>query len=50
VAGLGGKDNRSGDYEYYIREMIRANDPKAIGPFINAMIEIELTQTGNKAE
>jgi unsaturated rhamnogalacturonyl hydrolase len=42
VAGLGGKDNRSGDYNYYINELIRANDPKAIGPFINAMIEIEL--------
>lgn len=41
VAGLGGKDNRSGDYEYYINEMIRSNDPKAIGPFINSMIEIE---------
>ncbi|MDL2304392.1 glycoside hydrolase family 88 protein [Bacteroides sp. OttesenSCG-928-D19] len=41
VAGLGGKDNRSGDYNYYINELIRSNDPKAIGPFINAMIEIE---------
>ncbi|MDR2914669.1 MAG: glycoside hydrolase family 88 protein [Tannerella sp.] len=41
VAGLGGSNNRSGDYEYYINEMIRSNDPKAIGPFINAMIEIE---------
>lgn len=40
VAGLGGKDNRSGDYDYYINELIRSNDPKAIGPFINAMIEI----------
>jgi unsaturated rhamnogalacturonyl hydrolase len=42
VAGLGGKTNRSGDYDYYINELIRANDPKAVGPFINAMIEIEL--------
>lgn len=39
VAGLGGKDNRSGDYNYYINETIRANDPKAVGPFINAVIE-----------
>ncbi len=41
VAGLGGKDNRSGDYEYYINEQIRSNDPKAIGPFIMAVLERE---------
>jgi pectinesterase len=41
VAGLGGKNNRSGDYEYYINELIRDNDPKAIGPFINACLERE---------
>lgn len=41
VAGLGGKDNRSGDYDYYINEQIRANDPKAIGPFIMAALERE---------
>ena len=41
VAGLGGRDNRSGDYEYYLSETIRSNDPKAVGPFINAMVEIE---------
>lgn len=39
VAGLGGKENRSGDYEYYINEMIRSNDPKAVGPFIMAVLE-----------
>lgn len=39
VAGLGGKDNRSGDYEYYIHEQIRSNDPKVIGPFIMAVLE-----------
>jgi len=44
VAGLGGKDNRSGDYDYYINEMIRANDPKAIGPFIMAVLERELVR------
>lgn len=42
VAGLGGKDNRSGDYNYYINELIRANDPKAVGPFIMAMLERSL--------
>jgi glycoside hydrolase family 15 len=41
VAGLGGKENRSGDYEYYINEKIRANDPKAVGPFIMAILEME---------
>lgn len=44
VAGLGGKENRSGDYEYYINETIRANDPKAVGPFIMAVLERELVQ------
>ena len=41
VAGLGGKENRSGTYDYYIHERIRANDPKGIGPLIWASIEYE---------
>ncbi len=41
VAGLGGKGMRSGTFEYYINETIRDNDPKAIGPFINACLERE---------
>ena len=42
VAGLGGDNNyRSGDYDYYIHETVRANDPKAIGPFILAELERE---------
>ena len=41
VAGLGGKDNRSGDYDYYINERIRDNDPKGIGPLIWAALEYE---------
>ena len=41
VAGLGGKDNRSGDYDYYIHEKITENDPKGIGPLIWAALEIE---------
>ena len=41
VAGLGGKDNRRGDYEYYINERVRANDPKGIGPLIWAALEYE---------
>lgn len=41
VAGLGGKDNRRGDYNYYINEKIVENDPKGIGPFIWASLENE---------
>ena len=41
VAGLGGKQNRSGDYNYYIHEPVRANDPKGIGPLIWAAREYE---------
>ena len=41
VAGLGGNPYRSGDYDYYIHEKVRANDPKAVGPFINASLERE---------
>ena len=41
VAGLGGKDNRRGDYAYYVGERIRSNDPKGIGPLIWAALEME---------
>ena len=41
VAGLGGKGNRSGDYDYYINEPVRSNDPKGIGPLIWAALEYE---------
>ena len=41
VAGLGGKENRRGDYDYYINEKIRSNDPKGIGPLIWAALELE---------
>lgn len=41
VAGLGGKDNRSGDYDYYIHEKVRSNDPKGVGPLIWAALEYE---------
>ena len=41
VAGLGGKNYRMGDYNYYITEQIRDNDPKAVGPFIMASLEWE---------
>ena len=41
VAGLGGKQNRAGDYAYYINEKKCDNDPKGTGPFIWASLEIE---------
>ena len=41
VAGLGGKENRSGTFDYYIHEKIIENDPKGIGPFIWASLEYE---------
>ena len=44
VAGLGGKNYRMGDYDYYINEQIRDNDPKAVGPFILASLEWERLQ------
>lgn len=41
VAGLGGDPYRDGSYEYYIGEEVRSNDPKAVGPFILAGLEME---------
>lgn len=41
VAGLGGKDNRSGDFDYYINEKVISNDCKGVGPFIWASLEME---------
>jgi unsaturated rhamnogalacturonyl hydrolase len=45
VAGLGGDPNgsryRDGTFEYYLSEPIRSNDPKAVGPFILASLEME---------
>ena len=40
VAGLGGNPYRDGSYEYYINEPIRDNDPKGVGPFIMASLEM----------
>lgn len=40
VAGLGGNPYRDGSYDYYVNEIIRANDPKGTGPFILASLEL----------
>src|SRR5690606_21402096 len=47
-AGLGGTPYRDGSFEYYINEPLRTDDLKAIGPFIQASIEIELLNSTNK--
>ena len=39
-AGLGGTPYRDGSYEYYIHELQVVNDPKGVGPFILAAIEL----------
>ena len=45
VAGLGGDPEkeryRDGTFQYYVTEKIRSNDPKAVGPFIFASLEVE---------
>ena len=46
VGGLGGGDNRKGDFTYYISEPIKSNDPKGIGPFIWAALEMERLEPG----
>ncbi len=42
VGGLGGKPYRDGSYEYYLREPLRKNDLKGVGPFILASTEMEI--------
>ncbi len=41
VAGLGGKQMRSGTFEYYISEPVIENDCKGVGPFIWASLEYD---------
>ena len=40
-AGLGGDPYRDGSYEYYINEKRVMNDPKGVGPFILAALELK---------
>jgi unsaturated rhamnogalacturonyl hydrolase len=42
VSGLGGNPYRDGSFEYYMSEPVIVNDPKGIGAFINAAVEMEL--------
>jgi unsaturated rhamnogalacturonyl hydrolase len=41
-AGLGGNPYRDGTYDYYVKEPTRVDDLKAIGPFIQACIEVDM--------
>jgi unsaturated rhamnogalacturonyl hydrolase len=40
VAGLGGSPYRDGTFEYYIKEPVRADDAKGVGPIIMACLEM----------
>jgi unsaturated rhamnogalacturonyl hydrolase len=44
VAGLGGNPYRDGSYAYYISEQVVTDDPKGVGAFILASIEIEVAE------
>src|SRR6185312_10096240 len=41
VAGLGGNPYRDGSYEYYLSEKVATNDPKGVGAFLLASVEME---------
>ena len=41
VAGLGGTPYRDGSYQYYLSEKVVRNDPKGVGAFIQASVEME---------
>ncbi|HYI76703.1 MAG TPA: glycoside hydrolase family 88 protein [Chryseolinea sp.] len=41
-AGLGGSPIRDGSFAYYIKEPVRTDDLKALGPFMQASVEVEL--------
>jgi len=40
VAGLGGKDNRPGDFNYYMSEPVVKDDAKGVGPYLLAYTEM----------
>lgn len=42
VSGLGGKPYRDGSFAYYMSEPVIVNDPKGMGAFINAAVEMEM--------
>jgi unsaturated rhamnogalacturonyl hydrolase len=44
VSGLGGNPYRDGSYEYYLSEKVITNDPKGVGSFIAAAVEMEISK------
>jgi len=44
VAGLGGKDRRSGTFDYYMSEPVVKDDAKGVGPFLLAYTEMLRSQ------
>lgn len=40
-AGLGGNPYRDGSFDYYVGERVVANDPKGVGAFLLAAVEME---------
>jgi unsaturated rhamnogalacturonyl hydrolase len=50
VSGLGGNPYRDGSFEYYMSEPVIVNDPKGMGAFINAAVEMEMLPTLNGAK
>jgi unsaturated rhamnogalacturonyl hydrolase len=41
VGGLGGDPYRSGTFAYYVSEPVVSNDPKGVGAFLLASVEME---------
>ena len=50
VSGLGGNPYRDGSFEYYMSEPVIVNDPKGLGAFIKASVEIEMLPTLSAAK
>ncbi len=50
VAGLGGDPYRDGTYGYYTGEKVTTNDPKGVGAFILAALEMEAADTRRRAQ
>ena len=48
VAGFGGKNERSGTYDYYMSEPIVEDDAKGVGPFLLAYTEMLAYKKNNK--
>ncbi len=50
VAGLGGEPYRDGSYGYYTGEKVTTNDPKGVGAFILAALEMEAADPRKRAQ